>query len=532
MVTKEQILDHIWTNRFVSESVLTRNIAELRRLLAEATGDAHVIETIPKRGYRLIASVETCPRETPPRLAVLLFDNLHRDPEQEYFAEGVSDALITELGNIASLRVISRQSVLHFKGSNRSIPEIARELHVDAVVEGSVLHAGSRVRITAQLIQAQPERHLWAQSYECELKDVLEIQARVARAIAESVQAALTPDDVARLSRPRVTNPKALLAYLKARYHAVRWTQDDVQKALHHLHEAMQLDPAYAPPYELMAVSLGVLGFWGHLPIGIAYPEARTAARRALELDGSSADALATLGFVKWHLDWDLAGAERDLRRATEINASSEFAHMAYGKFLLVARGARAGAHEQARVALSLDPLSLSTNFSFAWFLLFAGEYEEAVAHARKTLSMFPDSVQAYYVLGSAELARSNFRDAVAAFETAAAHARDNTSLSYWANALGRAGQEEAARAILGELRSLREREFVPEFSFAVAYAGMGDVEAAFDALERCLVERDCHLFWLDFVPFFDAMRGDPRFADLQARILGATDAHPLALPG
>jgi Tfp pilus assembly protein PilF len=261
----------------------------------------------------------------------------------------------------------------------------------------------------------------------------------------------------------------------------------------------------------------------------MAYPEARTAASHALELDDSSAEALAVLGFVNWFLEWDLARAEQDLRRAIEINASSEFAHVAYAKFLLVARGQREAACEQMRLALELDPLSLNTNFSFAWFLVFAHEPEQAVVQARKTLNMFPDAVQACYALGCAELFRSNAQGAVAAFEKAAARTRDNTSLSYLAHALGRDAQNAAARSILGELRALRERAFVPEFSLAVAHAGLGDADAVFEALERCLIERDCHLFWLDFIPFFETVRHDPRFADLQARVRLATEAHRAA---
>ena len=519
VVTKDEILDHVWSGRFVSESALTRNMTELRHVLGEAAGAPQIIETIPRRGYRLIAPVEVVGKAGPPRLAVLPFENLNHDPEQDYFAEGISDALITELGSIRSLRVISRQSVLRYKGSSKSLPEIARELKVEAIVEGSALHLGKRVRITAQLIQADPDQHLWARSYEGELRDILHLQGRVARAIAESVQAILTPNDLARLSRPRTANPEAYIACLKGRYHLRHWTRDSIAKGFDYLQRAIDIDPDYAPAYTHLAEGLAVLGYWGHLPFGPAYTRAKAVVSKALEIDDSLSDAHLVLGIACWLLDWDFDRCEREMQRALELNPSLQIAHLFYAKFLVTMRDRREEALREAALGLELDPLSVNTNFSFAYSLVFAGEYDRAYAQAVSTLEAFPDCLHAWYVRGWAELGRGRYAAAVAAFEKAAALSSDAISLAYLAHALGRAGQASRARAILKKLLARRAGEYIAEFVFFLVYSGLGDRDAAFKCLEKCYAERDGRLFWLQVVPCFEPLRDDPRFADLARRL-------------
>lgn len=519
VVSKDQILDQLWQGQLVGESALTRNIAVLRGLLGDSTRQPRYIETITKRGYRLIAPVQPARLFAQPTLAVLPFENLNRDPEEDYFADGMSDALTTELGNISSLRVISRQSVLRLKGAQQSVAEIARDLKVDAVLEGSALRAGNRVRVTAQLIQVEPERHLWAQSYECKMSDILAVQGRVAHAVAESVQAALTPSDLARLSRPLQVNPKAHLAYLKARYHYGKWTKEGGQKGLQYLHEAMQEDPSYAPPHALLAWCLTILGFWGHLPIRPAYAQARVAAVKALALDESLSEGHVALAFVKWFLDWDLPGCEREIRRAIELNPSSELARSAYSLFLVAIPRDRERALEQARLAVDLDPLSLNMNFSLAWILFFAGEYGRAIDQAQRTLELYPDSLMAHQALGWACLARSMPAQAIAAFEKAVGLSRDAGSVAALAYAYGRSGQESAAQALLNELLDKSAREYVPAESLALIYTGLNDWDRAFEWLERCYEERDPHLFWIRVFPVLDRLRSDPRFDALLRRL-------------
>ena len=527
VVPKDEILDRLRSSQFVSESALTSDIAELRRLLGDSRAKPRYIETVPKKGYRLVASVVRSARPEP-RLAVLIFENLNRDPEQDYFAEGISDALITELGNIASLRVISRQSVLRFKGTTQSLPEIARELRVDSVIEGSVLHAGSRCRISAQLVQVDPERHLWAQSYECAITEILPVQNRIARSVAEAVQAVLTPKDLARLSRTAPVNPEAHLAYLKGRYNLSQWTRDGIARGFQLLHRATEIDPDYAPPYVQLAEGLVVLGYWGHMPPQQAYTQARQAAAKALALDDLLSDAHTFLGSASWLLDWDLDRCERESRQAVELNPSSQIAHLFYANFLITARDRREEGIREATLALELDPLSVSTNFQFAYMLLFAGEYERARTHAVSTLETSPDCLHAWYARGWAETGLHEYGAAVASFEKAAALSRDPFSLAYLGHALGRVGQISEARVILDELRGRRAGEDLAEFIFALVFAGLGEHDATFAALEKCYAERDGRLFWMQVVPCFYPLRSDARFADL-ARRLGLPQAESVS---
>ncbi len=531
VVTKDEILQRVWSGRFVSESVLTRTMAELRQVLGESAEAPQVIETIPRRGYRLIVPVEGIGGGTEPRLAVLPFENLNRDPEQDYFTEGISDALITELGCIPSLRVISRQSVLRYKGSGKALPEIARELKVGAIVEGSALRCGSHVRITAQLIQAEPEQHLWARSYEGELSEILQLQARVARAIAESVQAVLTPKELERLSRPHnATNAEAYLAYLKGRYHLSHWTRDSIAKGFEYLHQAIAMDPGCAPAYVQLAEGLTVLGYWGQQPER-AYAQAKAAVSKALEIDDSLSGAHTFLGVVCWLLDWDFERCEREMQRAVELNPSLPVARLFYANFLVTMRNKREEAIREAQFALELDPLSVDTNFTFAYKLVFAGHYERAAAHALSTLEMYPNCLHAWYVLGWAEVGRAHYAAAVAAFEKAVALSPDVFSLAYFAHALGRSGNIEPARSILEKLLSRRASEQIAEVVFLIIYSGLEDLDVAFESAEKCLAERDSRLFWLQVVPCFEPLRGDPRFHNL-ARRLGLPPLHESAYLG
>ncbi len=525
VLTKGQILDQVWHTRFVSESALTRNVAELRRTLDDRARPARYIETIPKRGYRLIADVSRLRAFAEPTLAVIPFENLNHDPDEEYFADGMADAVITELGKLSGLRVISRQSVLRYKGARVGIPDIARDLGVDAVVEGSALHVGSRVRTTVQLIQVEPEQHLWADSFDCELTDVLSIQARVARTVAESVRGVLTPGDLARLGRQVTIDPDAHLAYLKARHLMWTWTEDGMRRGLQYLDLVVSKAPDFAPAYGVLADCLVALGFWGFLPVRQAYPRAKAAALRALDLDPSHAESRAALGMILWHLDWDLDGAERELRRSVELGPSNEVARMSLGMFLLLVGGLPDEAKEQVRVALALDPLSLSMNFSVAWFHLFAGDYQAALDAARKTLEMYPHAIHAHYVTGWTHVALGDPAGAATAFEQALTLGRDPMSVAYLAVARARAGHEDAARALLEEMLERRAREEVPAVALAMVSAALGARDEAFRWLDLCREEHDSRLFWLPVRPLFDGLRGDPRFEELLRGLIGSRPA-------
>lgn len=523
VLSKDRILESVWESRFVSDSSLTREVAELRRILGDNRKDPYYIETIPKRGYRYIARVEPAKRLAGPRLAVLLFDNLNRDPDLDYFAEGLSDVLITELGCISSLRVISRQSMLRYKNSNKSLEEIARELKADAIVEGSALHMGDRVRINAQLIKAEPEEHLWARDYDCQIGDALAIQSRVARAIAESVQAALTPQELARLAREIRGGPEVHVAYLKARFHLLRWTKEDFQAGLRYLNEVIDTDPTFAPAYELRATALFAFGFWGHTPPESVIKQATESALKAVELDESLGEGHATLGLA--YMASDPAAAEQELMRAIYLNRSSAYVRLSYALFLQTIRHDFIGAIEQAEAALESDPLSEHTNFSYAWILFFAGEYRRAAEQATKTLEMYRDSLMANFVLGWAQLGCSRLDEAVAAFERAVELSRDSIGLGYLGHAYGLAGRRDAALSVLNELLERSTAEEVPQTSFAYLYIGLGDFDRAFESLDKCFRHGDSRLYWFPLTVFSDAFRADARFQVLLRNLTAAAGA-------
>jgi TolB-like protein len=518
-VTKDEILDRIWEKRFLSDSVLSRTVAELRRIMGDTSGRPRIIETIRKRGYRLIAPVEALPGVSEPRLAVLPFENLNRDPEYDYFAAGISDALTTELGNVNGLQVVSRHSVLALARTERTLAGVARRLRVGLVLEGSALHAGSRVRISAQLIRAEPEHHIWARSYTSEIRDILELQGRVARSVAEAVQTTLTPMEVARLSRRRTVNPEAHLAYLKGRYHALRWDREGLEKGLAYTRQALQIDPSYAPAYALLANVFTVLGYWGHLPVEVAYPQAKQAAARAIRLDPFVGEAHALMGLMYWLMDWDLNGCERELQEASQLSPSSELVHGFYALFLAVSRDDPARAASHIRTLLDLDPLSMHSNFSAAWLHFFCRDYREAIGQARSTLEMYPQCLHAHYVIGWVALAENRYVEAITAFENAAALSRDAVSVAYVATAYGRSGKRNVAHKALDELSARRDAEDVPEFLFAIVQDAVGNRDGALESLERCYTARDSRIFWFKHPPIGGSLIGDPRFRELMHRV-------------
>ncbi len=377
----------------------------------------------------------------------------------------------------------------------------------------------NRIRTTVQLILAEPERHLWSRSYESDLTDVLGVQARVARAAAEAVQAVLTPGDMIRLSALREVNPRAHEAFLKARCLWGRWTQESVQLCLRYVKEALEADPTFAPAHSLLADALVTLGYWGFVPAQTAFPQAKEAAQRAIALDDLLSEAHVALAWTHWLLDWDLAACGREIQRALELNPSGEMNHLVCGLYQATIVRDRRRAEEAAWLALDIDPLSVNTNFGVAWILLFAGAYTEAVAQATRAIELYPESPLAHQALGWACAGQGRYAEAASAFGRAAALSNDAHSIAGLGYSSARAGQVAVARRVLEELTERSGRELVPDVIFAVLYAGLDDPNRAFESLERCYQQRDPHLFWLPVMPAFLSLQKDGRYHDLLRRI-------------
>jgi len=452
-------------------------------------------------------------------LAVLPLTNLSRDPEQEYFVDGMTEALITDLAKIGALRVISRTSAMRFKGTDKPLPEIARELNVDAVVEGSVLRAGDRVRITAQLIHAATDTNLWAESYERDLRDVLTLQSEVAKTIVQEVQIKLTAQDQARLSSSRRVNPQAYEAYLKGRYSWNKRTEEGLKKGIEFFRQAIEKDPTYALAYTGLADSYNILGQWGGLAPRESFPLAKAAAVKALEMGEGLAEAHCSLAYVSLFYDWDLEKAETEFRRAIGLNPGYALAHCWYGD-CLTAMARTAEALREFRRAQDLDPLSLVINAAGAWALYLSHRYDEVIEHLLKVNELDPDFVLTHLWLGQAYEQKGMHDEAIAEFHRAVAlSGRSPVTVAALAHAYAMASRRGEMEELLEELKAESRRRYVSSYLFAEIYAGLGDKTPAFEALEKAREERYPHMVVFKAWPKFEPLRADPRFADLVGRL-------------
>ncbi len=455
-------------------------------------------------------------------IAVLPLENLSRDPEQDYFADGMTEALISDLAQIRALRVISRTSVMQYKGARKPLPEIARELNVDAVVEGSVQRAGDRVRITAQLIHAPTDKHLWAQSYERDLRDVLALQGEVAQEIAREIKIAVTPAEATRLAKARRANPEAHEAYLKGRYYWNKKSEQGLNKGIEFFQQAIDLDPAYAPAYAGLADAYNTLANRGYISPKDGWPKARAAARRALALDDSLGEAHASLAFGAFYYDWDWAGAETECRRAVELNPNYATVHHWYSHYL-IAMGREAESLAESQRALELDPLDLSIVIHLGWHYYMVRRYDPTLRQLQAALEMDPNFPLAHIHLGFYYEQTGKFDQAIAAFQKAINLAPGSTEpLAGLGHAYAVAGRRADARKVLEQLQEFSKQRYVSAFDIAVIYAGLGDKEQAFAWLDKAYEEHASGfsgLVYLAVEPRLDPLRADPRFQALLRRM-------------
>jgi serine/threonine protein kinase/lipoprotein NlpI len=454
-------------------------------------------------------------------IAVLPLANLSHNPEQEYFVDGMTEALITDLAQIGALRVISRTSAMRYKGSDKPLLEIAHELNVDGFVEGSVMRAGDRVRITAQLIHAATDQHIWAKSYDRDLSDVLALQSEVARAIADEVQAKLTPQERARLARSRPVNPAAHEAYLKGRYYWARATEEAVKTSIEYFGEAVAKDPGYALAYAGLSDAYNQLcnPILEIVPQGEIIPRAKAAATKALELDDTVAEAHISLGRIKFYFDWDWVGAEKSFRRAIELSPNYAYAHYVYA-LLLSALGRHTEAIQEATRALESDPVALLVNGVAGLIYCFARQFEAAEEQLHKTLQLDSNFMFAHWILGGlCLLPMGRYDEAIVELQKAiamsenVAHPRGLLGYAY-----AKVGRRDDALRVLEELEELSKRRYVAPVSRAFVYSGLGD-ERVFQELEDAYQQQSSSLVWGRVFPHWDTLRAQPRFQDLLRRM-------------
>ncbi|MGH9803617.1 MAG: protein kinase domain-containing protein [Candidatus Acidiferrales bacterium] len=462
-------------------------------------------------------------------IAVLPLKNLSGDAREDYFAEGMTEALITDLSKIGALRVISRTSAMRYQGADKPLKEIAGELKVEAVVVGSVLRAGDRVRISAQLIEAATDRNLWAESYERDLSDVLALQSEVARAIAEQIKITLTPQEAALLAHTRSVNPAAHEAYMRGRYHGNRFAEEDFRKSVEFYQQAIRLDPNYAPAYAGLADSLADMGWFGFEPAEKVFPPAKEAAQKALQLDAMLGEGYTSLAHIQAIYDWEWEEAEKNFHRALQLRPGHAMTHQWHADFLMFPGGRPEEALVETRRARELDPISPIANATLAWHLYLARRSDEALEQARKTLDLDPNFPLGHVNLGLAYLQKRMYPDAMAAFERAVE--LDPQASMYVAligAAHAAAGRKEQARKILDELKARKGARSVPPYFLAEVAAAVGAHDEAMDFLEQAYRQRASLMVAIRAEPFFEPLHSNPRFHDLLRR-MNFPDGHPRA---
>lgn len=577
IVTREELRSSLWPeNTFIDFDVgLNTAIKRLREALGDSAGNSLFIETLPRKGYRFIAVVEpigeaaprtsgtielsqeaalaTAPRSarvwyvgsavvliaallgyfslgklrqrlhplpaTIQSIAVLPLENLSGDASQDYFVDGMTDALTTDLGKIGHLRVISRTSAMRFKGTKEPLQTIAKELQVDGLVEGSVARSGDRVRITANLVQIAPERHLWGDSFEGNIRDVLDLQDNASRAIASAVQVNLSPLEKARLTASHSVDPQAYDAYLQGLYFAEKPFPNAFEKSMQYFDQAIKDDPNWALPYSGLAMMNSIQGSNRPLP-NENCTKAKDAVLEALKRDSESPEAHAVLAEVKYFCEWNWADAEREARRAIEIDPNLASAHGSLGRYLLT-MGKTDQSLDETRRAVELDPLSFRVRWDRWTALYMVGRYDDALEQGRKIEELNPSLDLGYLYCGDVHVQKGNLTEAIQEFEKAVDldAGKNPRTIAHLAYAYALAGRRSEAQNLLAKLNPVSMHRPVHPDLLALVYLGLGQKEIALEWLEKAYQVRARDLLEIRYDPQFAQLRTDPRFIDLLRRI-------------
>jgi len=529
VVTRDELRQRLWPDgTFVDfEHSLNAAVKRLRAALGDDADNPRFVETLPRRGYRFIAALAPEPGEVAgdavPRVAVLPFSNLSDEGSQEYFTDGLTEEMIAQLGQQSRGRigVIARWSSMVFKGSTQGSREIGQALRAQYLLEGSVRREGDRVRITARLVEASSETHLWAETYERHLTDCLSVQADVAARIAQSLALELVPDQPIRV-QGMSTSASAYQEYLKGRYH---WNKPEdepnltcvsaLDQSFAFFTEALRIDPRFAPAHAMIArVHIARAEYYLEPPRG-ALEAARAAAKRALELEPGLAEGYLALGDVRRMLEWDWRGAESAYMQAIALNPSQENAHRRYGA-MLVAVSRWPEAVREAERAQELDPLCLVVATSAAWVCYLTGDYDAAMEHCRRTIDMDPKHLMAHRMLAAASLQAGRAPHALEVLEAAhVAAPREPVAAAWLAHARAVTGNRTGAMDLLATLQRLDRRVYLPPYHLALVHVGLGDADRAFAALEQATVDADPALGCVAVDPRFEPVRSDPRYARL-----------------
>jgi TolB-like protein/Tfp pilus assembly protein PilF len=458
-------------------------------------------------------------------IAVLPFDNLSRDPDNAYFCEGVQDEILTRLAKVADLKVISRTSTQHFKSAPDNVQEIAKQLGVAHILEGSVQKAGEAVRVNVQLINGSNDAHLWADTYDRKLNDIFAVESDIAKNIADTLQAKLSGSEQQAIAARPTDNAEAHQLYLKGRFFWNKRTANDLKKSIDYFQQAIAIDPKYALGYAGLADAYVLSpGYTAGTPQD-CYPKAKAAAKKALELDDSLAEAHTTLAIALWSYDFDLSQANSEFQRAIELNPNYATGHQQYGNITLSASGRFDEGIAEGKRAVELDPLSLVINADLGMTYVFARRYDEGITQLRKTIEMDPGYYFAHLNLGQALEMKADRDAAIAEYKKARTLNDDPSVLGYLGRVYGLLGNKIEAGKILDQLKELSQQRYVSAYSFALVYLGLGDKDRALRSLEQSYADRaGSDIGWIRVDPLLDSLHGDPRFEALAEKIVPARE--------
>ena len=575
LLGKDELISRVWPETFVEEGSLSNNIFVLRKALGE---NPVYIETVPRRGYRFVGAVRQLPHaapahlEKPPEtgahdipslsaearrpwpsraglviaavsllallasagwfyrragrggeaidsLAVLPFVNANADPNTEYLGDGLTESLINSLSQLPNLKVMSRDSAFHYKGRDTDAQTVGRELGVRAILKGRVTQRGDTLNISAELISARDSSHLWGQQYDRKLADMVALREEIAREMASALLMRLTGPEEKRLTRSYTTNPEAYQAYLKGRYWLNKSTDEGFNKGIEYFRQAIANDPTYALAYSGLSDCYSSLAEFGLVPAKDGYLKAKDAALKALELDDTLAEAHGSLALIKSSYHWDWSGADKEIRRAIELNPSYADAHRLHAE-VLWQTGRLNEAIAETKLTLELDPLSLDNNDALGLEFFLARQYDRAVEQERKVLELDPNFIEAYYFRGVAYLNKSMYREGMVEFEKGVAISPVNTeALTGLGYGYAVSGRRAEAQKVLDELNGLSKHEYVSPVWKAKIYAGLKEKDKAFEWLEKAYEDRSIvSVGFIKTNPMFDPLRTDPRYADLLRR--------------